>query len=292
MTLDEIAIRDPFILTDERTEKYYMYASSQPPLAKGFCMYVSDDLKNWQAPQSVFAVDDSFWAHDDFWAPEVHCYGGKYYLFATFGKKDVARTSQILISDSPMGPFELHSDAIAPKDWFALDATLYVKDGQPYTIFSHEWVQVFDGEMCYTKLSDDLSRTCGEPVTMFKASDSGWAKVPGWSQNEREVYITDAPFVYNIDGVEFMLWSSWSQNIQEAYSVGVVYPVGVDMLCGKYEHCLLDLPHKDAGHAMIFKDFDGNYKICYHTNNSQSGGERAAIVSVKIKEGKLCAYEN
>lgn len=290
MRLDDIVIRDPYVLADAHAGKYYMYASSPLPLCKGFCAYISEDLQNWQAPQSVFVADKTFWAQDDFWAPEVHYYCGKYYMFATFGMREVGRTSQILVSDSPMGPFVVHSGALAPEDWFALDATLYIKNGEPYAIFSHEWVQIADGEMCYVKLKEDLSGTIDTPNTMFKASNSGWAKVPGWSK-DKDVYITDAPYVYSIDGVEFMLWSSWSDSIDAAYSVGVVYPCDGDLFGGKYRHRLLNLPHKDAGHAMMFKDFDGNNRIAYHKNNSQAGGERAVIAYAKIDKGELYVYE-
>lgn len=292
MRLSDITIRDPYILADEHTGIYYMYASSPSPLEKGFCVYISYDLQNWQAPRSVFVADKQFWAQDEFWAPEVHYYCGKYYMFATFGSKSAGRTSQILVASNPLGPFVVHSGSLAPDGWYALDATLYVKDGEPYTIFSHEWVQVFDGEMCYAKLNKDLSQTLSAPIKMFKASDSGWANVPGWSKEQKDVYITDAPYVYNIDGTEFMLWSSWSETKEDAYSVGVIYPYGGDLLGGQYKHSLLNLPHRDAGHAMIFKDFNGKHRICYHKNNSQSGCERAVIAYIKIDEGELCVYEN
>lgn len=291
MTLDEIAIRDPYILADEHTGLYYLYASSPLPLEKGFCVYVSEDLQGWQAPRSVFVADKEFWAQDEFWAPEVHFYCGRYYMFATFGARGIGRTSQILVASNPLGPFALHSGPLAPNDWYALDATLYIKDGEPYTIFSHEWVQIFDGEMCYSRLNKDLSCTDGAPKKMFNAGDSGWAKVPSWSRDKQAVYITDAPYAYCIDGTEFMLWSSWSETKEDAYAVGVVYPRGGDLLCGQYEHSLLNLPHKDAGHAMLFKDFDGNHRICYHKNNSQSGHERVVIAYARIEEGKLYVYE-
>lgn len=290
MKLDEITIRDPFVLADGITRKYYMYASSPSPLKKGFCAYVSDDLRNWQPPQSVFEADDSFWAKDDFWAPEVHFFKGKYFMFATFGLNDVKRTSQILVSESPLGPFKIHSGAIAPDNWFALDATLCVENGVPYAVFSHEWVQIGDGEMCCVKLSDDLSESVGEPKTLFRASDSGWSKSPEWNTRSYPVYVVDAPYVYNIDGVEFMLWSSWSETVEESYSVGVLYPAEGGILDGKYRHGLLKLPKKDSGHAMIFRDFNGCHRICYHENNSDHGNERAAIYFVGIKEGEVYVY--
>ncbi len=289
MKLSQIVIRDPFVLAD-KNGKYYMYASSPSNLGRGFCAYESTNLVDWSEPFVVFDAKD-FWAKDNFWAPEVHFYKGKYYLFGTFGTNNVRRTSQILVADNPKGPFKVHSEALAPLDWFALDATLYVENDVPYAIFSHEWVQVADGEACFVKLKDDLSALEGSPCVMFKASQSGWSVSPEWNTTGHPVYIVDAPFVYNIDGVQFMLWSSWSSVKQDAYSVGVVYPLGDNMLCGKYKHQLLKLPHNDSGHAMIFKDFDGNYRICYHEDNSQNGKEHAAIYYVGVKNKEVVVYE-
>lgn len=291
MKLRSINIRDPFIFADERTKKYYMYASSPASLPKGFCVYTSDDLENWSGPSPVFAADDTFWATDDFWAPEVHEYKGRYYLFGTFSAKNRMRTSQILVADSLTGPFTVHSKPLAPDNWYALDATLYVENGVPYAIFSHEWLQTDDGEMCCVRLSDDLTEPIGDVKVLFTAGGSGWAKSPVWNKAAQPIYVVDAPFVCNIDGVRFMLWSSWSSEDEDGYSVGAAYPVG-DMLCGSYRHELLTLPKKDSGHAMVFRDFEGNYRIAFHENNCICGGERAAIYYVGTEDGEVAVYEN
>lgn len=292
MKLKEINIRDPFILTDEATGKYYMYASSPVCLGEGFCVYTSTNLIDWDGPKSVFTAPKGFWATKEFWAPEVHRYNGKYYLFGTFCAEGKTRKSQILISDKPDGPFVVHSKSIGPDDWFALDATLYVDNGAPYAIFSHEWVQTDDGEMCSVRLSDDLSRPIEAPKVLFKASNSGWSKSPEWNVNNNPIYVVDAPFVYKIDDVEFMLWSSWSDTKADSYSVGVAYPTeGKGILDGDYDHALLKLPKEDCGHAMVFKDFDGRYRICYHENNSHHGHEYAASYHIGVENGKVVVYE-
>lgn len=291
MNLKDINIRDPFIVADEKTGKYYMYASSPAPLKRGFCVYVSDDLSEWSAPVPVFEAGEDFWATDDFWAPEVHLYRGRYYLFGTFSAKGRVRTSQILVSDSLTGPFEVHSRPLAPDGWYALDATLYVEDGIPYAIFSHEWTQIDDGEMCYVRLSDDLTSPVGDAVVMFRASESGWAKSPVWNKCSRPIYVVDAPYVCDIGGTQFMLWSSWSAEDADGYAVGVVYPEG-GMLGGRYRHEPLALPRKDSGHAMVFRDFGGKYRIALHENNCRCGGERAAIYGIDIKNGEVIVYEN
>lgn len=270
-----------------------MYASSPPPLKKGFCVYTSNDLVTWQGPQSVFEVLADFWATDDFWAPEIHEYKGKYYLFGTFSAKGKVRTSQILVSNSLLGPFVPHGGFIAPKDWFALDATLYVdENGSPYAVFSHEWVQCGDGEVCAVKLSDDLKNPIGEVKKLFSASQSGWAKSPTWNPHDTPIYVVDAPFVFKSDDQEFLLWSSWNSEEENAYSVGVAYPQNGNVLCGNYIHKNLALPNVDSGHAMVFEDFLGKKRICFHEKNSEHGHERCAIYYLKTDKGELHVHEN
>ena len=150
MKHSEINIRDPFVLVSE--DKYYLYGTRGATCwgeATGFDVYVSRDLENWDGPFVCFENDGTFWADRNYWAPEVHAYKGAYYMFASFKNASVRRGTAILRADSPMGPFKPHSDGcITPKDWECLDGTLYVsRDGRPYMVFCHEWVQIGDGEI-------------------------------------------------------------------------------------------------------------------------------------------------
>ena len=88
-SLEQIRIRDPFILADEATRTYYMYAqmTNRPnggDARQGVEVYTSKDLQQWEGPDPVFVVPEDFWAARSVWAPEVHRYRGKYYLFVTF----------------------------------------------------------------------------------------------------------------------------------------------------------------------------------------------------------------
>lgn len=85
MKTSDIHIRDPFILPWEG--RYYLYGTRGPTCwgkADGFDVYVSTDLQNWSAPIEIFHNDGTFWADQNYWAPEVHFYKGSFYLFATF----------------------------------------------------------------------------------------------------------------------------------------------------------------------------------------------------------------
>ena len=188
MKREDINIRDPFILTDRENGVYYLYGTRgearRKELGYGFDVFVSRDLEEFSEPTVVFSPSDGFWGKYDFWAPEVHFYKGKYYMFASFKADGKCRATHILRSDSPMGPFVPVSDTPAtPAGQECLDGTLYVEDGIPYIVYSHEWLQVKDGEMCARRLSDDLTEAVGEPILLFRASGPSWAK--GYKRRRR-----------------------------------------------------------------------------------------------------------
>ena len=165
----DIHIRDPFVLPIMAEKQYYLYGTTGSQTwtnsASGIDYYTSPDLQSWEGPFPAFRPPKNFWADRNFWAPEVHVYRGRYYLFASFKAEGVCRGTQILAADSPQGPFLPISDApVTPRNWECLDGTLFVDaNDQAWIVFCHEWVQVGDGEVCALRLSDDLKTAVGEP---------------------------------------------------------------------------------------------------------------------------------
>ena len=174
LTLDDIYIRDPYIMPVEKEGVYYMYASS--PTTEngqtygGMMAYKSRDLKTWEGPVRVFDVPRDNWITGTVWAPEVHKYKGKYYLFGTLNS-DIKwkatqeghpafqhRATQIFWSKSPEGPFLPFENKHphTPLGDMCLDGTLWVEDGVPYMIYCHEWVEMGDGTMELVELKKDL----------------------------------------------------------------------------------------------------------------------------------------
>jgi hypothetical protein len=53
--------------------------------AHGTLYYTSKDLATWEGPRIAFVAPESSWADPRVgaWAPEVHEYQGKYWLFTT-----------------------------------------------------------------------------------------------------------------------------------------------------------------------------------------------------------------
>ena len=263
---EDIRIRDPFILTDKENGCYYMYGTTA--LMSGsydtkttFSVYKTTDLENFEEPKVIF--DGSaigFWGTNNYWAPEVHKYNGKYYLFGSFKDEGKCRATQILVCDTPNGTFKPVSNAPAtPESWECLDGTLLVENETPYIVFCHEWVQINDGEIWATPLTSDLSAPAGEPFMLFKASDApDVTELNGVGSGK---YVTDGPFFYREDGKLKMIWSSFFKGRY------VVLSAESDGIRGKWKHngSLFDF---DGGHAMIFETLDGDRMISLHSPNT------------------------
>lgn len=284
MKLNEINIRDPFIVPEGG--KYYMYGTrgkgcwaNEKTTGMGFDVYVSEDLENWSAPISVFEQSDDFWGTHNFWAPEVHKYNGKFYMFASFKSEERNRGTQILVSDTPDGKFKPVTEyPVTPEDWMCLDGTLYVdKNGEPHIVFCHEWSQIVDGEVCEMQLSRDLTKAVSKPRTLFKASE------PYWARKEHNNWVTDGPFMYRGEsGRLYLIWSSFTDS---GYVQAVCYSDNGD-IDGNFKHDLPLLAEKDGGHGMIFKGYDNKLYLVLHRPNSNPD-ERPALTEIIEKNGHL-----
>jgi GH43 family beta-xylosidase len=246
------------------------------------------------------------------WAPELHQYNGKFYLFTTYscgahdcdykvkeymkGRWQVPgghRACIVLEADSPEGPFvpisknangELgHS---TPDDIYTIDATLYVdRDGQPWMVYSKEWMTVDApaGSFYAAKLSEDLSQFISEPQLVFEATLSPEDK--SWKSNG----CMDGEYFYRAkDGTLYMLWSP---SVASGYSVAVArsesgeldgpWVAESDLLFAK------DLDGgADGGHGSLFTDEHGQLWLVVHSPNS-GAPERPTFIPLIEKDNKL-----
>ena len=307
--VENLQIRDPYILVDEGT--YYMYGTRS--FGK-LDVFTSTDLGVWTELAPAFAGGDEFWGNAAgssevegklaaYWAPEVFKYEGAYYMFATFTKDEEAMNQQavvILKSDSPAGPFQVWSEdargykgAVTPADHSCIDGTLYIENGVPYMIYVHQHqcknASCSDGmgSMAYVQLTADLKSTVGEYIECFDASDLDWiSTITGHAPT-----VTDGPEVYTApDGQKYLLWSThWdgdycqiaskfdTLSASELFTAVVkkstkIFPEGTDV-------------EVDGGHGMIFTDLNGKDVLVLHGPNS--GKERALFFDVTASASSI-----
>lgn len=291
--LADVRMRDVCILADEASKTYYAISSTVVPQGgsriPAIRAYTSRNLLSWEGPHIIFQTPPGFWGEiqiKGIWAPEMHFYRGKYYLFATFDTDAplleqwrnwlprVRRGTQVLVGDSPLGPFKAFSNhSTLPTDMMTLDGTLWVEDGVPYMVFAHEWVQIKDGTVEMIRLKDDLSETVGEPVRLFDGSDAVWGrKSPQWGCR-----VTDGPYLYRSrSGKLLMIWSSFGKG---GYTVGVASSDS-GKLRGPWTQQAEPLFAEHGGHGMIFKRFDGQLMLVLHQPN-ETGRERARLFELE-----------
>jgi len=293
VNLADVRLRDPQIFADEATQTYYLVSSiARPPAPAGrernlgVSVFISKDLVNWQGPIDVFTVPPDAWARHDVWAPEMHRYQGKYYIFTTFDSTDkypeqwrgwlprVKRGCVTAVADSPLGPFHLLQNAPStPADMMTLDGTLWVEDGQPYLVYCHEWVQISNGTVELLRLKPDLSATEGEPVMLFRGSDAPWA-LPSKTYG---CFVTDGPWPYRTKtGKLLMIWSGFGA---AGYTVGIAESES-GKITGPWKQQPGPLFARDGGHAALLRTFDGRLMITLHQPN-KNPNERMRMFEVE-----------
>lgn len=302
---DEFRVRDPFVLADPVTHRYYLYETTPPyfgpAYGRGVSVRTSDDLKTWSPAKRVMRVNVA-WQARTVWAPEVHLYRGRYWMFATLTQYPSAETKIAAIysdkkhwapeqhraghrgvwayvADSPEGPFVPVADQpLTPPDWLCLDGTLVVDEGRPYLVFCHEWVQTKVGRMDVAPLADDLTRLTEAPKVLFDALAGPGANC-----------VTDGPFVHRSrSGKLFLIWSKFVPN--NGYSV-----IQTESASGRVTGPWTDqrvIYGKNGGHAMVLRTFEGALKLVLH-GPERRGWEHLRVLDLEdTGDGLVVRDEN
>jgi hypothetical protein len=279
LRMPDMPLHDPFIVADAKTRTYHLFTSNVASMTgvrgTGVMSYTSKDLKHWTKPKPVFLMPQGIWANGGGWAPEVHQWRGRWYLFVTLhneqaplpGDPTLHRRGTVLaVSDTLSGPFQpvRNGEPIVSADRMTLDGTLYVdKRGRPHTVFANEWVQRIDGTMEVMPLNNDLA-PAGPPKVLFKASDAPWTagQVQGSTSRRPglKAFVTDGPQLHRTrTGQLIMLWSTWGSDgyvqAQARSASGEIDGPWIQ---------LGTLVRRDSGHGMLFRTFDGRLMMVIH----------------------------
>jgi arylsulfatase A-like enzyme len=288
--IDDLVVHDPQILADEKTRTYYLYGQYAPdrkwvdlgsrPDRAGLICYTSTDLEYWSRPKLVFEVPADFWADKQGapWAPEVHEWRGRYYAFVTFNDWQTKleenpsrppitkRQVQILVAESPLGPFRPHSPGpVTPPGEMTLDGSFFVDEqGSPWLLYAHEWIQTTDGSFKAMRLNDELTATIGQPLEILRASVGPWTKREISYKNQPPVpgIVTDGPCLYRMQsGKLAFFWASWSKD--RLYAEAISYS-DTGKITGPWRHSDTPILQDDVGHGSVFRAFDGRLLFVVH----------------------------
>ncbi|CAM4256302.1 beta-xylosidase [Paenibacillus endophyticus] len=283
LKLADIPAHDPFVVADGATQTYYLYTGGSPKLngmeRYGVLAYKSRDLAEWEGPYVVFTIPDGVWTNPQHgaWAPEVHAYGGHYYLFVTLHNNDKKlagegyggyplqwRGTAVAVSDSLDGPFELvkKNAPIVSEQLMTLDGSLFIdNEGKPWMVYCHEWVQTGDGTVEAVQLNAELTDSESESVHLFDGSEAPWDNGEHPPDGSKSVYVTDGCQLYLTSGNRLiMLWSTYDNG---SY-VQTIARSQTGKLEGPWEQ-LEPLVYDDSGHGMLFRTFQHEWMLILHS---------------------------
>ena len=256
---------DPFIHLENGV--YYLYFSSDDSV--GLKVYTSTDLKEWLPDQGRDRygrayVNGNGFGSRLFWAPEMHKYNGKYYLFHSAEEKVT-----VDVSDSPLGPFRNPEK----KPFFPqgnIDNSFFLDDdGTPYMLYAHFYA---GNEVWICELEKDLLHAKPETQRKLIRAEEDWEmnrKDPRFKQWS----IAEGPCLIKKDGLYWLTYSS-HHVIDSNYNVCLATATNVKGPYTKQGKAPILAPrgkYECTGHHSLFKDKSGNWKIVFHARDPGQG---------------------
>ena len=215
---------DPMIIEHEGT--YYLYATGNKILS----VRTSKNLTTWSEKKQVFALADTTWGVSNCWAPEVHEYNGKFYLFFCGRGSDSIFRGSVAVCDTPDGTFvPVTENALLDFGFSVIDLSFFLDDdGKTYIFYSKDCsTNKVNGKKVSqsfgVEVSNDFTRLIGEPVLCTTPDVSWELKSGGTIWNE-------GPVVFKENGKYYMLYSA---NYYQSADYGVGYAVA-DSILGPY----------------------------------------------------------
>ena len=269
---------DPFVFKDN-DGTYYLYHTG-----KGFPVYTSTDLVNWESKGKSMPNEGYKWAKGKFWAPEVVKIKNKYYIHYSGASSDGILCIGLAMSDSPLGPFV----DINEKPFFetgkkgVLDSDLlFDESGRAFLYYSSAMSTNIVGnqrfsEIWVVEVNPDLSGIKGNPVLLLKPEQK-------WEYNANGSHFwNEGTAVFKKNGIYYLMYSA-NCYCSQSYSLGYATsksPLGPFV---KYEkNPVLSNEPSDKivsgpGHHTVTYSPDGKEMIIvYHSHMDvlKGGGQR------------------
>ena len=253
--LPDLDMADPHVIGVDG--KYYLYATWR---TKGYDVFVSDDLVNWENRGRVFTAQKG-----GAWAPDVfhHKRGdGKFYLYYTDDDPAGGKRIGVAVADSPLGPFEDKGMLVKG----VIDAHLFHDDDGAFFLYYANVPGRF--EIIVQPMRDPLTKQ-GEPREILRPAEP-WETIQG--------HVTEGPFMLKRNGVYYLMYSGTGADSPN-YGIGYATaksPLGPftkhpgnpiarrrEGLFGPGHHCVVTAPdgklwmlyHQKRGPEISFKRF-------------------------------------
>jgi xylan 1,4-beta-xylosidase len=267
---DTIYLADPSIFVDKGT--YYLYGTSSD---KGFLVYTSKDLKNWnkKSEDDGFALKkgDAF-GSKGFWAPQVFKRGDTYYIAYTADEQIAIARGQ-----SPLGPFKQETLKAISGTGKQIDPFVFTdSDGKNYLYH----VKLDRGNRIYvSELKADFSDVIPQTAKECLYGTEFWENTA-----KTDWPVTEGPTVFKKDKLYYLFYSA-NDFRNPDYAVGYATsksPVGPwKKYAGNPIISNKLLKFNGTGHGDFFTDKSGGLQYVLHTHHSNDKVSPRATAIIK-----------
>ena len=294
---------DPFLL--EADGKYYLYPSTTIG-EEGVRVYSSTDPIHgeWQYE----GVAAQFEGVQNYWAPSVVKYQGKYYMYLSFVKGENRQFMHVAESDSPLGPFK------NPKmlyNEFSIDSHTVVTEAGLFLFFAkNKYKEDFPGERIGTRIFVDKMidpyTPANQPVEKVVPDFDEEIYTPSYSESNRWHTIEGA-FWFKEGDYQYLTYSGGCYQ-DDTYHIGYAVAKSDDpdltkvqfkkvIKNGKFNPIIIKNDYEEGtGHHSMLK-INGEYYAFYHGRDlgvRKEGGpyeeqRTARVCKIKVNDGELSA---
>lgn len=276
------SVHDPVMIRQDST--YYLFCTG-----RGISVWSSTDMQQWKREKPVFdkapewAVQAVPGYNGHTWAPDIHYYKGRYYLFysvSTFGKNGSCIGVATNTTLHPGSPWTDHGKVIQSEpgrdDWNAIDPNLVIDDkGQPWLSFGSFW-----SGLKITRLNDSLTAPVGELYSIASRQQGNKA--------------IEAPFIFKKMGYYYLFASTDFCCRGENSTYKMIFgrsktltgpyldKDGKDLMQGGGTLLLQGDEHwHGVGHNAV-ATFDGKDYLIYHGYDAGDGGRSKLQMKVLV----------
>ncbi len=266
---------DPFILKDD-DGTYYLYVTGDN---LGYRVYSSKNLVEWTAHGHCLVQDDVYLdsnlGANQFWAPEVMKYNGKYYMAYT-----AQHRVGIAVSDSPLGPFKSPEGSKYLLPYYNnIDGNFFLDDdGKVYLYYVTQQASRY-GE--YVSKAGNNIWGCEFDMDTLTIKEDTITLVQEWDEKTEAVSkLNEGPFMIKHDGKYYMTFSA-DKYYMTSYSVNYSVsdsPLGTFvrdfenpvLKCDDLDYADADNPHLyGPGHHSFVEAPNGkDMLIVYHAHRT------------------------
>jgi len=273
---------------------YYLFYTGD-----GIQVETSADGHTWSLPSQVFHSPLSWWTtyatsmnSNDVWAPDIHFFHGKYWLYyavSSFGSNSSA--IGLVSSTSPGGPWKDEGkvlSSMAYDTYNAIDPNLcFDADGNPYLAFGSFWNDIY-----ITKLDPTTMKPTGSLTNIaFRVLN------PATGTLRANSHAAEGAGIVFADGY-YYLFMSWDQCCQGSYSTYKIVYARATSITGPYFDAsgnasylsdgtrggtILDQTNGrwvGPGGEFVLRDTNGGWLMVHHAYDADKGG----VPTLRIKD--------